>query len=112
MTLGALWEIMPIWEKLAFLATLWAILCVGVCLPLITLRLFWQNIVQLWKPKPTGPKNWAEIQNLRAQEGSKHASAKGKSDALQERSEQQAHYTTVSNAGKYSQDDSRFQPRS
>jgi hypothetical protein len=38
------WEQMPWWVKLLQLFTLWAVVCVGVCLPLITLKLYWRSL--------------------------------------------------------------------
>jgi hypothetical protein len=38
--------------KILLIATTWAIFCVGVCLPLITLKLYWQNIRELFEEKP------------------------------------------------------------
>jgi hypothetical protein len=38
------WEQCPWWMKLLQLITLWAIVCVGVCLPLITLKLYWKSL--------------------------------------------------------------------
>lgn len=35
---------MPWWVKLLQIITLWAVICVGVCLPLITLKLYWKTI--------------------------------------------------------------------
>ena len=38
------WEQFPWWMKLLQFVTLWAEICVGVCLPLITLKLYWKSI--------------------------------------------------------------------
>src|SRR5450432_93988 len=38
------WEQMPWWMKLLQLITVWAVICTGVCLPLITLKLYWKSI--------------------------------------------------------------------
>jgi len=39
-------EACPLWMKLGTLLSIWAILCVGICLPLITLKLYSSNIAQ------------------------------------------------------------------
>lgn len=35
---------MPWWMKLLQLITVWAVICTGVCLPLIILKLYWKSI--------------------------------------------------------------------
>jgi len=35
-------------QEFALYAGLWALVCVGVCLPLITLKLYWNTIVRLF----------------------------------------------------------------
>ena len=42
----------PAWQQLSLILTLWAILCVGICLPLITWKLYTQNDL---KPFPKEP---------------------------------------------------------
>jgi len=106
-----MWQSEPIWMRLLQLASVWAVLCVGVCLPLITLKLYWKNISSLWTRESTGPKNWAEIQNLRAREEKERVSAKARSTELGTEPGPQAIYSTIQAADKYSKDDARFRPK-
>lgn len=38
----------PQLQVLAVYAGLWAILCVGICLPLITLKLYWSSLLKFF----------------------------------------------------------------
>jgi hypothetical protein len=35
-------------QQFAMYATLWALVCIGICLPLITLKLYWNSIKRLF----------------------------------------------------------------
>jgi hypothetical protein len=39
-------------QELMVYASLWAILCLGICLPLITLKLYWKAILNLFPKEP------------------------------------------------------------
>ena len=42
----------PAFLKFEQFAVLWAIICIGVCLPLITLKLYWNSLSSLFRESP------------------------------------------------------------
>jgi hypothetical protein len=42
----------PVWMLLIQIAVVWAIVCIGICLPLITLKLYWKSITRYFHEKP------------------------------------------------------------
>jgi hypothetical protein len=80
------WEQMPWWIKLLQLITLWAVICIGVCLPLITVKLYWKSIEKYF----AGDFQSSQYERLAAQrqaeEAEKREAAKIQSHALLEKS--------------------------
>jgi len=76
MTLQMWWDTFPWWMKFGQILVMWAILCVGICLPLITLKLYWHSIHEYFSDKPRSVSSQQLYEIRRAEEARKRESEK------------------------------------
>src|ERR1022692_2774932 len=81
------WENFPWWMKLLQLAEIWAVICVGVCLPLITFKLYRKNIQKYFAEDFNGSPYERLAAQRQAEEAQKREAARIQSLALLEESQ-------------------------
>ena len=93
------------------LLSIWALICVSVCLPLITLKLYARNIRELFQAS-TRRYSWREkAQKYRPNETDEQFSDKAPTGEELAKLKPWEIYSTNPNSEKSKKDDSRFRPK-
>ncbi len=110
------WANTPWWQVLIIALTLWSILCVGICLPLITWKLYARSIAKLFPKEPLYSRFHDHKKKHPFESTGKDECETNPSNEVSAKPKASAPYSTLPAADKYrsaghAQDDvSKYQP--